>query len=358
MYKRLSVVTFKVLLTGVILLSGCSTVMQSGGSTAAFNYDNAAFPGAKPWTSENFKNNTDNFQFAVIGDRTGGSDPGGIFNRAMDQLNLLQPEFVINVGDLVEGYTHDKAKAAAEWDEVEDIIKTLEMPFFYVVGNHDLGNDVMKQVWLERRGATYYHFIYHNVLFLAFNSEDPSNPIPKDVAEKTALYKKLQKEDPAAAHAMLSEFMASLDAYRVPMVMSDQQINYFRKVLADNPNVRWTFAFFHQPDWEHPHAGKALQAIEQMLQGRPHTVITGHLHYYDIEKRNGRDYIMMGPVGASWHKNGPGNVDHILWVTMKKDGPEIAQITLDGVWDRKGRDLKLKEVYERTAKTEGLYNEP
>jgi len=356
--KKGKMVTFKVfLLAAIILLSGCNTA-QIGSRTAVFRYDPAEVPNAKPWTSENFKNNPEEFQFAIIGDRTGGSDPGGIFNRAMDQLNLLQPEFVINVGDLVEGYTEDKAKAAAQWDEVEGIIKTLEMPFFYVAGNHDLGNDVMKQVWLERRGATYYHFIYHNVLFLVFNSEDPSNPISKDIEEKTATFKKLQKEDPAAAQKMLAEFMASLDAYRVPMVMSDQQINYFRKVLADNPNVRWTFAFFHQPDWEHKNPGNALQAIEQMLQGRPHTLIAGHLHYYDIEKRNGRDYITMGPVGASWHKNGPGNVDHILWITMKKDGPEIAMITLDGVWDRKGRDLKIKETYERTAETEGIFKEP
>ena len=196
------------------------------------------------------------------------------------------------------------------------------------------------------------------MLFLVFNSEDPSNPIPKDIEEKTATFKKLQQEDPAAAQKMLAEFMASLDAYQKPMVMSDQQISYFKKVLADNPNVRWIFAFFHQPDWEHKNPGKALQAIEQMLQGRPHTVIAGHLHYYDYEKRNGIDYITMGPVGASWHKNGPGNVDHILWITMKKNGPEIAQITLDGIWDRKGRDLKLKEVYERTAETEGMYKEP
>jgi predicted phosphodiesterase len=358
MCKRLSVVIFTVLLlAGIILQTGCSTT-QSVSSSAVFRYDQAALSKAKPWTSEAFKNNPEEFQFAVIGDRTGGSDPGGIFNRAMDQLNLLSPEFVINVGDLVEGYTEDKAKAAAQWDEVEGIIKTLEMPFFYVVGNHDMGNDVMKQVWLERRGATYYHFIYHNVLFLIFNSEDPSNPIPKDIEEKTATFKKLQKDDPAAAQAMLAEFMASLDAYRTPMVMSDQQINYFKKVLADNPNVRWTFAFFHQPDWEHKNPGKALQAIEKMLQDRSHTLIAGHLHYYDIENRNGIDYITMGPVGASWHKNGGGNVDHILWVTMKKDGPEMAQITLDGIWDRKGRDLKIKEVYERTAKTEGVYNEP
>ncbi len=42
---------------------------------------------------------------------------------------------------------------------------------------------------------------------------------------------------------------------------------------------------------------------------------------------------------------------------MKKDGPEIAMITLDGIWDRKGRDLKLREVYERTAETEGIFKE-
>jgi len=344
-------VTFKVfLLAALILLAGCAPT--------AFRYDKAALPGAKPWTSEAFKNNPEEFRFAVIGDRTGGSDPGGIFNRSIDQLNLLRPEFVINVGDLVEGYTEDKAKAAAEWDQIEGIIKKLEMPFFYVVGNHDMGNDTMKQVWLERRGTTYYHFIYNNVLFLVFNSEDPSNPVPKDMAEKTAAFKKLQKEDPAAAQKMLAEFMASLDSYHRPMVMSDQQINYFRKALADNPKVRWTFAILHQPDWEQKKAGKALQAIEQMLQGRPHTVIAGHLHYYDYKKRKGVDYITMGPIGASWHKNGPGNVDHILWITMKQGGPEIAQITLDGIWDRKGRDLKIKETYERSAETEGIYQEP
>jgi len=349
--KKAKFVTFKVfLLAAIILLSGCATT--------AFHYDKDILPGAKPWTSEAFKNNPEEFQFAVIGDRTGGSDPGGIFNRAMDQFNLLRPEFVINVGDLVEGYTEDKAEAAAQWNEVDAMIKKLDMPFFYVVGNHDMGNDVMKQVWLERRGATYYHFIYRNVLFLVFNSEDPSNPVPKDIKEKTAQFKKLQKEDPAAAMKMLAEFMASVESYQKPMVMSDQQLNYFRKVLADNPKVRWTFALFHQPDWEHKNPGKAFQAIEQMLRGRPHTVIAGHLHYYDYQNRNGVDYITMGPVGASWHKNGPGNVDHILWITMKQDGPEIAQITLDGVWDRKGRDLKMKETYERTAESEGVYTEP
>ena len=47
-----------------------------------------------------------------------------------------------------------------------------------------------------------------------------------------------------------------------------------------------------------------------------------------------------------------------MWITMKKDGPEIAMITLNGIWDCKGRDLKIEETYERTAETQGMYKEP
>jgi hypothetical protein len=35
---------------------------------------------------------------------------------------------------------------------------------------------------------------------------------------------------------------------------------------------------------------------------------------------------------------------------MKDAEPEIAKITLDGVYDRKGRDLQVKELYERSSK--------
>ena len=337
----------RLLLTfNVFLLLGIA--LQNAYSSEVFNYDKDAIPKAKPWTSENFKNDPEDFQFAVIGDRTGGADPQGVFVRAIDQLNLLQPEFVINVGDLVEGYTDDKATASAMWDEVEPVINKLEMPFFYTAGNHDLGNDTMQQVWQERFGAAYYHFVYRDVLFVILNTEDPSNPMPEGVDEKTALYKKLQKEDPAAAQAMLEEFMDSLASYRVPAQFSDQQMDYVKKVLQENTNVRWTFFFLHQPVWENP--PEKFLTLEQQLKDRPYTFIAGHLHYYDIESRNDRDYITMGPAGASWHKDGGGNVDHILWVTMKGNTPEIAKITMDGIHDRQGRSLELKQKYDRESK--------
>lgn len=57
-----------------------------------------------PWNHLNLNNDPDNFQFAIVTDRTGGHRPG-IFEDAIGKLNLLQPEFVMSLGDLIEGYT-------------------------------------------------------------------------------------------------------------------------------------------------------------------------------------------------------------------------------------------------------------
>jgi hypothetical protein len=36
-------------------------------------------------------------------------------------------------------------------------------------------------------------------------------------------------------------------------------------------------------------------------------------------------------------------------VAMGDAEPEIAKITLDGIYDRQGRDLQVKEIYERSS---------
>ena len=61
-----------------------------------------------PWTHLEFHNDPDHFQFAIIGDLAGGYRPK-VFRRAVRRLNLLQPGFVMSVGDLIEtwGETHD-----------------------------------------------------------------------------------------------------------------------------------------------------------------------------------------------------------------------------------------------------------
>ena len=55
----------------IIISLGCAPTRQE---PVVFKYDRATFSAAKPWTSENFKNNPDNFQFVIIGDRSGGAN--------------------------------------------------------------------------------------------------------------------------------------------------------------------------------------------------------------------------------------------------------------------------------------------
>ena len=331
-----------VLLFGLSLTAGCSqtdtNTLEQAQDASVFSFDEAAFPGAKPWTSEDFRNDPEDFQFAIIGDRTGGANVQGTFALAMAQLNLLQPEFVINVGDIIEGYAEDRAELTAMWEEAEAVVGKLQMPFFYTRGNHDVSFPSGKEMWLERRGPSYYYFVYRDVLFMVLDSEDSPRPEPPpEIKEATKVYKKLQVEDPDAARQMLAEFMSSeavVAGLGQPVEFPDAQVTWIEETLAANLDVRWTFLFMHEPSWENP--SESFKVIEGLLQDRDYTFFAGHLHYYDYDLLYGRDYITMGPAGASWHHVGEGNVDHIMWVTMTDDGPEMGNIALKGLFDRRG----------------------
>lgn len=347
MKKRLTLARLTTLLFVGMVLIGISTI------AAAFSYDEEALPDAKPWTSAVFQNDPKEFQFVVIGDRTGGANQEHTFKLAIDQLNLLQPEFVINVGDTIEGYSDDKAELNAEWDEVDAMLAKLRMPFFRVPGNHDIANKVAQEVWRERHGATYYHFVYNDTLFLVLDSEDPPREAPEGIKEKLELYNRLQVEDPAKAQAMLAEFMsdeAVVAGLSKPVEFSDEQIAWIKDTLAQNADARWTFLFLHEPAWENP--SERFKAIQGMLKDRKHTFLAGHLHYYDYDLIDGHEHITMGPAGASFHHEGPGNVDHIMWVTMTEEGPEIGNIALKGIFDRKGLDPSLFGAYDRKGAEE------
>ncbi|AOS95671.1 Calcineurin-like phosphoesterase superfamily domain protein [Microbulbifer aggregans] len=336
-----------------VALAMFSTSLLAEETTSGFSYDKKRLPGAKPWTSQPIQNDPAEFQFVVIGDRTGGANQEGTFKLAIDQLNLLQPEFVINVGDLIEGYSDDKAELNAEWDEVDELLSKLKMPFVRTPGNHDIANKTAQQVWRDRHGATYYHFVYKYVLFMVLDSEDPPRAAPEGMKDKLELYNRLQVEDPAKAREMLAEFMtdeAVVAALGKPVEFGDKQMAWIKKTLADNPDVRWTFLFLHEPAWEN--ASDNFKAIQKMLKARKHTFLAGHLHYYDYDLLDGSEHITMGPAGASFHQEGPGNVDHIMWVTMTEEGPQIGNIALKGIFDRKGLDPELFGAYDRKGADE------
>ena len=44
----------------------------------------------------------------------------------------------------------------------------------------------------------------------------------------------------------------------------------------------------------------------------------------------------MGTAGAISHQHGPGEMDHLAWVTVEDGAPEISLLKLTGILDRKG----------------------
>ena len=62
--------------------------------------------GPRPWTDRNFDDAEGKFTFAVFSALTGG-EREGVYDVAVAQLNLLRPEFVVNVGDLLRRYHVD-----------------------------------------------------------------------------------------------------------------------------------------------------------------------------------------------------------------------------------------------------------
>jgi len=293
---------------------------------------------AVPRTDKPFLDDPDNFQFVVVADRTGGHRPG-VFDQAMDKINLLQPEFVMCVGDLIEGYSDDDAELNAQWDEVESMLGKLQMPFFYTVGNHDISNERMRDLWHQRLGRDYYHFVYKNVLFLSLNTEDPPVKLSEREYNGQARLLEMMEQDPEGTQDMLlqrSKLRVAGGPKPQPseVAISEEQVRYVKRVLEENTDVRWTMVFMHKPAWETDSA--QFRQIESMLGNRPYTVVAGHEHYYMYTRRQGRDYLDLATTGGIWINQGPGNMDHITWVTMTGEGPVIGNIRLDGLLDKYG----------------------
>jgi hypothetical protein len=247
-----------------------------------------------PWTHLRLNNDPADFQFAIVSDRTSDHRPG-VFSRAVAALNLMQPQFVLSVGDLVEGSSEDRAVVEGEWREFETEVGRLRMPFFYVPGNHDLANPLLANVWRERHGRRHYHFVYRDVLFLVLNSE----------------------EQPGPGGGLGLDQLADV-----------------RRALEDNRGVRWTVVLLHRPLWDEALVQRTgWLEVEKMLADRPYTVFAGHIHSYRKYVRQGRDYYQLATTGGGSDLRGPekGEVDHVAWVTMKSDGPVIANLLLDGV---------------------------
>lgn len=308
----MAIVAFSVI--GTLMLShGISDPGRVPAVREGFDVESEA---KNPWTSLTPNAAPEQFQFAIVSDRTGGHR-SGIFSRAIQQINLLQPEFVMSVGDLIEG-SKDIETNRKQWTEFNRYVKQLQMPFFYVPGNHDGANKALADTWKESFGRRMYTFAYKNCLFACINTNDENGDDPRDDA-----------------------------SYRKPRI-GTSQLEMLAAAIRKHPAVRHAFIFLHHPLW----TAKDLNAngwleVEKLLADQQYTAFCGHVHVFRKFVRNGRNLYQLATTGGGSSMRGAeyGEIDQIAWVTMKEKSPVISHIGLHGVY----RDDLAPIVTEETG---------
>jgi hypothetical protein len=250
-------------------------------------------------------------RFAVIGDRTGGAQPG-IYDKIIAEVERLKSDFAITVGDAIEGYTQDTVSLNKQWKEYKAILAPLTMPIYFTPGNHDVGADsalasTMHPIYERLVGKPYHSFDIKGVHFIVLDTGLPesSDKLPKE------------------------------------------QLDWLASDLKKNQKAPYTFVFFHKPFWRETVAKGKPDTLHSLFRAYGvDAVFNGHYHDYVSGAYDGILYTAVGSSGGATDPGPTGLLYHFTWVTVDRKGISIAPIKLGSVlpWDElTTSDLALTE---------------
>ena len=306
-------------------------VTNAGCSDSGFRSD-VPENSAKPWTDKKLDAAGEGMVFAVFGDRTGMHYPGKT-RPAVEKINRSNPDFVVSVGDHIEGYTRDVEALDQEWAEFDALIGELESRFFKVPGNHDYSNHVMAEYYKNLYGRDYYYFVFKNVLFLCLNTQDPPREKPEEKEKQMSgwMHSMVEsvKHDPQKGIATVQETLKKYSGAHGQAVVSDAQVEYFREVINRHKDVKWTFLFMHKPAWDEAYQCQNIKKLLQALNGRAYTVFAGHEHQYRLETVNGNEYYRAGTTAAIPREHISECERQFLIVDFRGATPEVQVVKVE-----------------------------
>jgi len=236
------------------------------------------------------------FTFVVITD-VHASEPGALgrykhnhrLARLVEQINLISPEFVLNLGDTITTFPgHDEYDACAQMGI--DMLGKLRMPMHHVPGNHDVGNKLQ--------------LTYHGPPGTAFEKGWFISP------ENIALYQKWFGPDYYSFdHKGCHFIVLNNQLFNSGLAQESKQWQWLEKDLAASRDAKMTFMAMHNPllwiDPEEPGTGN-YENVNQPARGRlmaladqygVRIVFTGHTHHRISNFIDGTQYLTLPSTG-------------------------------------------------------------
>jgi len=240
------------------------------------------------------------FQFAIVGDNRDGEK---VYTQLMKAVIERKPYFLINLGDMIP-YPHER-----EWQAFFEISKQINLPFFPVVGNHDVwtssrGREIYRKQFSLPGGSTYYAFRAGKILFVILDSEEERGRIIKE------------------------------------------QRSWLEDTLLSSEET-FKFVFIHRPLFLPKNSLKTGHALDKyplerddlhrlFLKTKVKAVFQADDHRYDRKEKDGILYLISGGGGAPLAAfQESGGYFHYVWISVQKEKIEGEAVDLEGqVQDR------------------------
>jgi 3',5'-cyclic AMP phosphodiesterase CpdA len=269
-------------------------------ATLAMVFSAAAYSNSGSWTFEfaqyrgsELPVSQEDFRFVIVGDRTAGPEQG-LMPQAFHEINQLSPDFVVSVGDLIEGYSDKPATIHQMWQEFDQEVATLKSPFVYIPGNHDIWNATSRGIYEARYGASFRSFNYRGLHFITLDTEQ------QDLRGR------------------------ALDR------ISGKQLEWLKDDLHRNSGAKQILIFMHRPVWQ----WGGLDDVYPLIVGQPVHIFSGHHHRYSLEVIHDIPHVVVSAVAGSMPATESvetGNFRHYVFATVRGSELKLALIRLGGV---------------------------
>lgn len=232
-------------------------------------------------------------RIAILPDRTTGRAWGiPYLHAAVEDLNIVRPDAVFTVGDMVQGYTRSTARWNSEVDEYLQAVGKLSPAFYPTAGNHDVisgsrktGDATFADRYRERFGPVWYS-------------------VELDLATVLVLF-----SDEGLGDSK--------------MAFSEKQLAWIASALESAAKRgQPIFLLMHRPMWRY-NSAKWNDLVQPLLEkAGVDAVIAGHFHALQRDADvGGVQYHIVGTCGGMIDQHPlAGQLQHLTFVDCTSEG--------------------------------------